>query len=122
MTDHVLALFCLLSVAVYGCSEEDEPRPDPADYDQSCAQHADCVAVYNGCGGCDCHPAGAVNASELVRFQQDDHDARCGRRPPWAPSCSCLEATAWCVDGKCKAIIEGVEDAGLPQDGDGGTP
>lgn len=60
-----LAFVPLLVVACTGVTVV-----DVADYDQSCTQDADCVAVKNGdiCCGC---PDAAINKSELERYQDD---------------------------------------------------
>ena len=106
-------------IAVPGCSAQQDATNELSaqDYDQSCASDDDCVAVYFGNPSCGCGEPdnGAINKSDLGRYQ-DDYKSR-------APVCNetlqCDQlnypAVAICSAGACTVEPScGVDMQGRP--------
>ncbi len=109
--------FALAAVAclLVACSSSSSHQANIAasDYDQSCQQDDECVAVYEGdvcaCGGCD---NAAINASDSTAYSADRDAAQ--STCPSGQQCfdgACAQAATLCVHGSCEAYqLDSVTD------------
>jgi hypothetical protein len=93
-----LALAIALLAGSLGCPDTTLRAED---FDDSCAEKANCVPVFLGdlCSGCTC-PNAAISAIENTRYLRERDAIDCG---PFATptSCSCEAAFADCVEERC---------------------
>jgi hypothetical protein len=69
---------------------------DLANYDRSCTQASDCVAVYiGGCAGCTC-PNAAINRRSEAQYNEDFTMLGCT-----GDACPCVPLPPKCVGGMC---------------------
>lgn len=75
-----------------------------SDYDQTCQQDSDCVAIFQGelgcCGG-GC-PNAAISRANYGKYQMDvaSRQQRCDPAPPCI-GVTCFPCSAACVAGRC---------------------
>jgi hypothetical protein len=74
------------------------PPLDIANYDRSCQQASDCVAVYiGGCSGCLC-PNTAINRRSQAQYEEDFMMLECT-----GEACPCVPVPPTCKAGQCAA-------------------
>ncbi len=86
------------------CANRTEVFRTPAEFDQSCATDADCVAVTSGevCATCRC-PDAAINVGALEAFRAVGGGVDCGVGE--LASCAACEATTVaCQDSACVVL------------------
>jgi hypothetical protein len=68
-----------------------------SDYDQSCMDASECVAVYVGdCSSCMC-PNAAINQVDLAKYQGDEAALGCMT----GQNCDCAMPIITCSNGTC---------------------
>lgn len=100
--------FLALVLAACGSSESSSdggvPTIRASDFDQSCAQNADCVAVEDDTPCCNICPNAAINAGALAAFDADwaKQAALCTPQDRQCASIACNTAEhAACSNGTC---------------------
>ena len=90
----LLAAASVIALVAPGCSPE---QLTLTDYDTTCMDASDCVAVYVGdCSSCMC-PNAAINQGDLAKYQGDERALGCSG----AQACDCAATTVSCTAGKC---------------------
>jgi hypothetical protein len=95
-------LFLLACSATKDTASEDSTSTDVSQFDQTCVEDADCMAVTNGnlCG-CACENSG-INIAEADAWSDHYNEVFDNCDPTLMPDCAaCPPVEAYCDNGTC---------------------
>ena len=95
LSQTVLPILVVLSLGISHCNSSSPCSIRAADYDQSCSQDSDCVAVFNGdyCTECPCENT-AINIDAQPQYNSDFLKGKYLACPcPAPPAVACNQGT-----------------------------